>query len=403
MENKAISSRPSVLQPNLSVYLDLLRYFAALMVYLFHAGHFSNHKLPFFGTYGGLGVAVFFVLSGFVIAFSSDGKRRDIVDYFIARFARLWSVVLPAILLTIVLDTVGQWLALPAYAPMQPYSAFKWIAASGITAFFLNEIWHFDIWLGTNGPFWSLSYEFWYYVIFAMLLYFRGWRRVAMAGLAICVAGPGIIVAFPVWLLGVGLYHLLRNHAAADSTLLGAVAFLVSVACLTLYVLMGGSAMFAALPCAYPLVDLKPWGINFWPQSYVVGFLIALNIYGFARLQALFKNPPEKIVHVVRKTAETSFGLYLFHYPLMYFCKAILAVAEIPQGTSYVLAMYVAPFLVATWVSLKCEPLKLVLSGVMKARLKKRKAAHGGDVLIATDYHVAAPLATGDHEQRIDG
>ncbi|MFL6634022.1 MAG: acyltransferase family protein, partial [Massilia sp.] len=77
MENKTTFSQPSnVLQPNLSVYLDLLRYFAALMVYLFHAGHFSQYKLPFFGTYGGLGVAVFFVLSGFVIAFSSTGKRR---------------------------------------------------------------------------------------------------------------------------------------------------------------------------------------------------------------------------------------------------------------------------------------------------------------------------------------
>jgi len=60
METKATFSRSShVLQPNLSVYLDLLRYFAALMVYLFHADHFANYRLPFFGTYGGLGVAVF--------------------------------------------------------------------------------------------------------------------------------------------------------------------------------------------------------------------------------------------------------------------------------------------------------------------------------------------------------
>jgi len=397
MENKAAFSPPSnVLQPNLSVYLDLLRYFAALMVYLFHAGHFARYKLPFFGTYGGLGVAVFFVLSGFVIAFSSTGKRRDIVDYFIARFARLWSVALPAILLTLVLDTLGQWLALSAYAPMQPYPAYKWVAASGITALFLNEIWFLDIWLGTNGPFWSLSYEFWYYAIFATLIYFRGWQRLAMAGLVIGFAGPGIIIAFPVWLLGVGLFHLLRKHAAAGRTLLGLGALLVSVASLTLYVMMGGSKIFTALPIVYPLVDLKPWGINFWPQSYVVGLLIALNIYGFARMQQVFRNPSEKVVRLVRTTAETSFGLYLFHYPLMYFCKAILAVAQVPQGTVYILAIYIAPFVAATWLSLKCEPLKFVLSRVLKTLFKKDKAqsAQGSEVSIV--------LASGDHERRLD-
>jgi len=405
MENKATFSHPAnVLQPNLSVYLDLLRYFAALMVYLFHAGHFSHYRLPFFGTYGGLGVAVFFVLSGFVIAFSSTGKRRDIVDYFIARFARLWSVALPAILLTLVLDTVGQWLALSAYAPMQPYPAYKWIAASGITALFLNEIWFLDIWLGTNGPFWSLSYEFWYYAIFATLIYFRGWQRVAMAGLVMCIAGPGIIIAFPVWLLGVGLFHLLHKHVSADRTRLGLGALLVSIVCLTLYIMMGGSKIFTALPIAYPLANLKSWGINFWPQSYVVGFFIALNIYGFARMQRVFRSPSEQTVRLVRTTAETSFGLYLFHYPLMYFCKAILAVAQVPQGTFYVLAIYIAPFVAATWLSLKCEPLKFALSRILKTLFKRDKAqsAHGKDVPIVPDYPMAAPLATSDHERRLD-
>lgn len=401
MENKATFLQPaSVLQPNLSVYLDLLRYVAALMVYLFHAGHFAHYKLPFFGTYGSLGVAVFFVLSGFVIAFSSSGKRRDIVDYFIARFARLWSVALPAILLTLILDTLGQWLALPAYAPMQPYSAFKWIASSGITALFLNEIWYLDIFLGTNGPFWSLSYEFWYYAIFATLIYFRGWKRVGMAGITMCIAGPGIIVAFPVWLLGVGLYHVLRKQVAMDKTTVGAIAVIASTAGLTLYLMMGGAKLFAALPIAFPLVTLKPWGINFWPQSYLVGFLIALNIYGFACIQKRFNTPSEKVVHVVRRTAETSFGLYLFHYPLMYFCKALLAVAQVPQGTLYILAMYGAPFIAATWLSLKCEPLKFVMSDVLKVALKKGKARKGPPV--ASDYQMAAPLATGDLERRTD-
>jgi len=391
-----LSRTPPVVQPNLSLYLDLLRYAAALTVYFFHAGHFANYKLPFFGTHGGLGVAVFFVLSGFVIAYSAAGKRRDVTDYFIARFARLWSIVLPAILLTFVLDTLGQQLSMPAYAPMQPYSAFKWIAASGITALFLNEIWNLDIWLGTNGPFWSLSYEFWYYAIFATLLYFRGSKRIVMAGLVMCFAGPGIIVAFPVWLLGAGLYHGLRKQAAEGRTVLGAIVVLASAGCLTLYIMMGGPALFSELPFDFPLVKLKPWGINFWPQSYVVGLLIALNIYGFAGIQHVFRNPSEKVVRLVRKTAETSFGLYLFHYPLMYFCKAILAVTAVPQGALYVLAVYVAPFAAATWLSVTCEPLKFVLSRVLKSAFKKDQPqpTHGKALHVAPKYQMATTSDT---------
>lgn len=400
-----LSRSPDVLAPNLSVYLDLLRYFAALMVYFFHAGHFANYKLPFFGTYGGLGVAVFFVLSGFVIAYSTSGKRRDIADYFIARFARLWSIVLPAIALTLVLDTLGQWLALSAYAPMQPYSAFKWIASSALNAAFLNQVWQLDIWVGTNGPFWSLSYEFWYYALFATLIYFRGWQRAALAALAIGIAGPGIMVAFPVWFLGVGLYHVLRKPAAPASGAAGAIAWFASVALLVLYAALGGSRLFTALPFEYALAAIKPWGINFWPQSYLVGFLIALNIYGFSRIQRLFKTPTEKFVGLVRKTAETSFGLYLFHYPLMYFCKAILAAAGITGGALYVLAIYAVPLLVATWLALTCEPLKLVLSAALKNLRKKtwmRRPAHGDPIPAAQDAPMIDRLAARDRAKRSD-
>jgi peptidoglycan/LPS O-acetylase OafA/YrhL len=393
-----LSHAPDVLQPNLSIYLDVLRYFAALMVYFFHAGHFANYTLPFFGTYGGLGVVVFFVLSGFVIAYSAAGKRRDIVDYFIARFARLWSVVLPAILLTIALDTLGQWLSLPAYAPMQPYSVFKWIASSGISVLFLNQIWHLDIWVGTNGPFWSLSYEFWYYTIFAALIYFRGWQRVVLAGLAVCIAGPSIMVAFPVWFLGVGLYRLLCRRGAAGSKF-GAIAFVVSLALLVAYTALGGSRLFSLLPFDYALVNIKPCGINFWPQSYLVGLLIALNIYGFARIQHVFRNPSARFVNVVRTTAETSFGLYLFHYPLMYFCKALLIIAGITEGPTYVVAMYVVPLLAATWLALRCEPLKFVLSTAFKnLRGKRGQLTAQGEAA----HRLPDALNGHDYEERID-
>jgi peptidoglycan/LPS O-acetylase OafA/YrhL len=122
----------------------------------------------------------------------------------------------------------------------------------------------------------------------------------------------------------------------AQETISGGIALCASVALLVQYIRTGGAKVFAALPFDYALTTVKPWGINFWPQSYLIGFLIALNIYGFARVQNIFKTPTGKFASLVCKTAEASFGLYLFHYPLMYFCKAVLATAGITRGSTYV-------------------------------------------------------------------
>ena len=51
---------------------------------------------------------VFFVLSGFVIAYVSEQKEHTLREYSISRLARLWSVAVPALILTIALDQLGR-------------------------------------------------------------------------------------------------------------------------------------------------------------------------------------------------------------------------------------------------------------------------------------------------------
>ena len=60
-------------------------------------------------------VMVFFVLSGFVIAYVANSKEKTIESYFISRFARLYSVVLPALILTIIFDYFGSRIAYELY------------------------------------------------------------------------------------------------------------------------------------------------------------------------------------------------------------------------------------------------------------------------------------------------
>ena len=92
-----ISPKPKHAQDRVPA-LDLLRLLAALAVVVFHyayrgaaADGFTKVSLPLLepvAKYGWFGVELFFVISGFVIAWSALG--RTAIDFGIARAARLW-------------------------------------------------------------------------------------------------------------------------------------------------------------------------------------------------------------------------------------------------------------------------------------------------------------------------
>ena len=77
-----------------SVYLDLVRFTAACLVYLWHANQrwLVEPVLPMSG-YGHSAVVVFFVLSGYVIAYITATKERDWATYAASRLSRTegWS------------------------------------------------------------------------------------------------------------------------------------------------------------------------------------------------------------------------------------------------------------------------------------------------------------------------
>ncbi|MFD1960865.1 hypothetical protein ACFSHP_21085 [Novosphingobium panipatense] len=63
---------------NVSIFLEALRLFAALLVFVGHAGSVFQIELPsLVGHSAKEGVAIFFVLSGFVIAFVTQEKEPN--------------------------------------------------------------------------------------------------------------------------------------------------------------------------------------------------------------------------------------------------------------------------------------------------------------------------------------
>ncbi|MGB7406818.1 MAG: acyltransferase, partial [Pacificimonas sp.] len=199
MVAEPIRQRP-LADGDFSLYLDLCRFLAALAVLLGHL-HFDGFSAAaIWHQFSHEAVIVFFVISGLVIAHSAEGRSAR--DYFAARISRLYAVIVPAILFSILcVQFIGpDW-------PSRVLGQADWTWSDIVLSMmFLSQSWLIDAEVPLNRPFWSLCYEAFYYLMFALALY-GGRYRWLWAGIAALVAGPAILALMPAWLLGVWLHH----------------------------------------------------------------------------------------------------------------------------------------------------------------------------------------------------
>lgn len=309
--------------PAFSLYLDLIRFLAALCVFLDHISSepFTKDLLwPRVGAYGDLAVIVFFVLSGFVIAHVTATKEKTASAYFLARGSRLYSVVLLALPLTFIADRLGGWFNPEFYALQKvmwkPESLQGYLAS----LFFLNEyqIFGFEgLSPGTNAPWWSLSFEATYYVLAGLLLFAP--RRICLiaAPAILLLAGRTIAILAPLWALGFGLYHFApaRTYSRKIWTL-GTVAGL-------------GVLFFA--PELFGDFDnfgwRFPWGCGAFnrnlAQDYGGAGAFSLHLISMRALLTRKRAIAPFMARMIRSAGALTFPLYCFHYPLLCFFSAI--------------------------------------------------------------------------------
>jgi peptidoglycan/LPS O-acetylase OafA/YrhL len=310
-------------QPALSTYLDLVRFTAAALVFLHHFA-FQSLTAGRYAAWGELGedaVMIFFVLSGYVIAYVTDQREKSLPDYGISRLARLYSVVVPAVIVTLILDSIGRSVDPGLY---QPFSGSYVIPKTIITLGFVNQIWALDIRFLSNWPYWSISYEFWYYVLFACLVFAKGSLRVTLAVVWALIVGPCILLLLPVWLLGVAVYHLnqrVRIRRAWALTL-----FVAPVPAYVLYRWSGvGDALTAFTDAWVVQLTGNIYSLHkarFFLHDYIVGVLVTLNFIGAFNLFKRDQLVNTRIDAHVRSAAGYTFTLYLFHFPVLFFLAA---------------------------------------------------------------------------------
>lgn len=310
----------------ISLYLDLVRFLAALCVFITHAKYprFTNGWLDGVGRYGSDAVMIFFVLSGLVIAHVTQTKERDLESYAIARLARLWSVALPALLLSLVADSIGRHLYPPVYAGPWDQGDQPSLRLFANTLF-QGQSWFANLLPFTNTPYWSLGYEFWYYALFASGLFLRGGLRWLSLLLCCVLCGPKILLLLPVWLLGVGVYCFVQSNLIPLQ--IGWLLWIGSFVGYGLYRSLGfpGYLLWRTIQwLGEPFVmEQLLWSKDF-VGNYVVALFVAANFVGFWRIRATFDALLQHGQRPIRFLAGFTFSVYLFHMPLLHFFAALV-------------------------------------------------------------------------------
>ena len=306
----AMRAAPSHLDQPFSVYLDLVRFLAALAVVLMHLRQFDLVQGPGADLLTMLGreaVMAFFVLSGFVIAFSTDQRRPSARTYALARAARIYSVALPVLLLAFACASlVPGNLAIDVDRQYQLAKPWFYIP---FHLLFLGDLWtltEVPPWLG---PWWSLNYEVWYYVLFGVACYVRGaWRLPALA-LVLAIMGIKLWLLLPVWLAGVALYHWQARHTPGRG--LARLGWIASLALLVLYEASGiEDTLRAAGRASWVGQAFVLGNADRFLADYAFGLIVCLNFAcaRFAGFEALLRCAPP-----IRRLASYTLTLYLSH------------------------------------------------------------------------------------------
>lgn len=306
----------------LSIYLDLCRFLAAAMVFVSHASGFTGGFLWQLNGLGHEAVVYFFVLSGFVIAYVTDGKESTWTEYGLNRAARIYSVALPALLLTIVCDLFGRNYNLAAYTQWGGEVRDPLFTVLN-AVFFVNESWSkFPVF--SNLPYWSLGYEVWYYVLFGVLLFSRGIKRWALASLCLLIMGLSVVLYLPIWMLGVACYRYSRSVCWSRLTALS--VFALSAGLITVLCLPG--VQHSINHSAYSVVGETFVALLFEPAEqfaadYFLGLAIALHLVAAAALAPHVNVFGAAITRGIRYLAAHTFSLYLYHMPLLFLVAAL--------------------------------------------------------------------------------
>lgn len=330
---------------NRSRLINFLRWTSALLVVLGHIrsilfADFTeiNNASFFLKTFylitslGHEAVMVFFVISGYLVGGGIINKIKksnfNINIYLFYRITRLYLVLPAALIITFLFDKLGILLDSSIYENGRSISSLQYDVMDRLSLvhffgslFMLQNIYTHSF--GSNGPLWSLSYEFWYYILAGLgglcFLLLKTKKILIGSVLALVLLLTAVwlplvyLKYFIIWMMGTCIYFVKPKMPSK------AVPFLLII------VLTAFIAVYKTSLLIY---------ISSFDKDLITAFLISLIICFIPD----GKKAPQDIHHHL---ASFSYTLYLVHYPFM---LCILAgwnsftgfgIKELPQVSTF--------------------------------------------------------------------
>ncbi|WP_378948912.1 acyltransferase family protein [Paracoccus sp. R86501] len=303
----------SKISPHDAALLDVLRAIAASLVVIFHAKTYTlggseattlDNIIYSVANCGTQAVFWFFVLSGYLVGgplvteILKNG-RMNVRKYITARSTRLYIVLIPALIITGLFDYIRTSnFEMNANAGFETILSYSALTAIGNILFLQTTL---VPTYGSNLALWSLANEFWYYLIFPLLL-------------APIMSEVRIILKCCLFLLGVGtlVFLFYSNFSIVwlfSLWLMGVAARVVPVKLMkskSIAIILAVSAA-VCFPAMHPYIG---------PVATLVVGLSFTNM-----LLSLRSDGPEarsSITVAARRCAAFSFSLYITHLPLQH-------------------------------------------------------------------------------------
>jgi peptidoglycan/LPS O-acetylase OafA/YrhL len=309
-----------LLNSNSSSFFNLVRLLAANLVVVGHItswiGLWPITQPPHFPFIQGVGVVVFFLLSGFLIPYSTALKLKEnsaysLKDFFIERFARIYVSLIPCLIFVFILDSIQIYINVKSYDYLEAFNFKTFLGnilmledAPPLVQNYFISVTSF----GSARTLWTLAIEWWIYFWFGYLyiVFYKNKRQGFLNLLLLLlfsivpffnfIYGRGPSLMLP-WLMGIVMLLSLPYFVGLNLN------WYISI--FILFVLTG--MMY---------LQYKSTHFHYVEPYYVViltlFFLISLSKFHNSELPAIFKK-------IFQLGADYSFTLYLIHYSIIDF------------------------------------------------------------------------------------
>lgn len=297
------------------VNIQFLRFAAAALVLLYHTsgrvretGVDQGWFFSFFETVGFAGVDIFFFISGFIMYYTTTrGGGADVaVEFLKRRAARIYSGYWPFLLAALL---IVPW-AMPRY-----YEGVNVVASLFLWPVPLNEL--------VLQVSWTLTYEMYFYVIFAVLVCLAPPRRWKWL-LALLIASLGYNLYKHFILQGFSADNMYGYSFANQFLLSPLMAEFLAGALLAAFPLRRGPEWLAWMLLALGIMGFAAtgyinkalfdghieWGFYVIPRLFGFGLPSALIVWSLVRLESIGRVAPRRFSI---ETGGASYAIYLSH------------------------------------------------------------------------------------------